>query len=96
MSGDFPQGNVSTVRFNETGTMNKQVERMLGKEFLSIFDEIFEFQPISMQHRMLIMNRMISGWKQKPSDEAIQHALTCTSSLEEASKYLKQSITHIG
>lgn len=69
---------------------------MLGKEFLTIFNEVFKFQPISLQQRILIMNKMMSGWKQKPTSEAIEHALSYTNALQEVSKYLRQRRVHVG
>lgn len=96
MSGDFAFTQVSALRFQEEHTYLKQLEKLLGKEFLHVFDEVFEFKPLSFSIQMDILKQMTASWRKQPSVEQIQDALNHTHGLLEADKYLRQSITDIG
>lgn len=96
MSGDFSMHAATSLRFQEEGSNRKEVEKAVGSEFMNVFDEVFEFQPLTFEDKIMILKKMTKTWKDQPEDAIIKRAILSTASLLEADKYLRQRIIHIG
>ena len=96
MTGDFAFTQLSALRFQAEQTHVEQLEKVVGKEFLQVVDEIFEFQPLSSAIQADILKQRTRSWRKQPNMEQIHEALAHTQGLLEADKYLKQSVGNIG
>lgn len=94
MSGDFPLSSQSTMRLYEQASHQTQLEKLLGKEFIEVFDEIFIFEALSDQEKMNVLKQKTSIWRQVPLENEIQEALQDATSLDEAFKKLRLGVTH--
>lgn len=94
MSGDFPLSSQSTMRLYEQASHQTQLEKLLGKEFIEVFDEIFVFEALSDQEKMNVLKQKTSIWRQVPLENEIQEALQDATSLDEAFKKLRLGVTH--
>lgn len=94
MSGDFPLSSQSTMRLYEQASHQTQLEKLLGKEFIEVFDEIFVFEALSDQEKMNVLKQKTSIWRQVPLENEIQEALHDATSLDEAFKKLRLGVTH--
>lgn len=94
MSGDFPLSSQSTMRLYEQASHQTQLEKLLGKEFIEVFDEIFIFEALSDQEKMNVLKQKTSIWRQVPLENEIQEALHDATSLDEAFKKLRLGVTH--
>lgn len=94
MSGDFPLSSQSTMRLYEQASHQTQLEKLLGKEFIEVFDEIFVFEALSDLEKMNVLKQKTSIWRQVPLENEIQEALQDATSLDEAFKKLRLGVTH--
>lgn len=94
LHGDFKTQTTSSMHFHEEDTAMKSLQMLLGKEFLSIIDEFFYFQPLNPVDRFTILQRMVKGWKYPPEDAMIHRAIQANNCLEDAKKWLKGQVAH--
>lgn len=95
MSGDFPLLQGQSIRFNEDYDMHKQIKKILGDDFIAMFDEVFSFKDLELEDKVNIIKRRVTCWKTAIDDDEIKKAIMATNSLEEATKELKHFIVHV-
>jgi len=96
MSGDFSLPAQDTLRFFETQTYHKTLEKQLGKEFLDIFDDIFLFDSLKETEKLSILRHETKNWRNTPDEITMIDALKESDTVEHALKKLRYGVMHIG
>ena len=94
MSGHFTLPSENTLRFFESQTYQKLLEKQLGEEFVEVFDEIFCFQPLNDSEKLAVLRQSTQNWRRAPEERAMSDALKEAPTLEQALKKLRLGVTH--
>lgn len=92
MSGDFQYHSSGSLRFNEEKGWKDQASRILGNEFMDIFDEIFVFADLLPQHKRDVVKTMLRLWHKEVDEGMINEVISTSATLDEAAKKLKSKI----
>lgn len=94
MSGLFTLPAENTLRFFESQSYQKLLEKQLGSEFIEVFDEIFCFQPLNDTEKLAVLRQSTRNWRHTPDEAAMVDALKEAPTLEHALKKLRLGVTH--
>ncbi|MEG2994874.1 MAG: AAA family ATPase [Erysipelotrichaceae bacterium] len=92
VQGEFAYKANSSLRFNEKNGWIDHVTKGLGHDVMNMFDEIFIFNELKIEHKQLVMKQILQSWHQEMEDEVICKAISSSTSLHEATKKLKYKI----
>ncbi|MEF9961894.1 MAG: AAA family ATPase [Erysipelotrichaceae bacterium] len=92
MQGAFTYREKTSLRFNEQSGWISHVTKELGQDMMNVFDEVFIFNELKMEHKQLVMKQILNTWHQEVDDEEIGKAINSSTSLQEATKKLKYKI----
>ncbi|MEG2507255.1 MAG: AAA family ATPase [Longicatena sp.] len=95
MSGDFPLEKHHSYHFQEEFSSTHQINKILGKEFMNIFDEVFIFKDLDAQEKINVVKETLKKWNKTMEESAILEAIESTTTLEEATKKLKRKIVKV-
>lgn len=91
MTGAFmSQGNISLT--NSSSHIYKGYETMLGKEFLSMVDEVFMFEDLNKNERILVVKELLKKWNKSLDEHAILELVETNCSLKEVGRHLRKKI----
>lgn len=92
MSGSFLIDQTTSLSFQQEQDPYKKIRQQLGTSFLQIFDEIFTFQDLTLNHKVDIVKHMLKKWNKTMAETAILDAIEQTTTLEEVTKVIKKKI----
>ena len=92
MTGSFPiQEGISLAQDTSRSRLH-MLETMLGKRFLSIFDEVFLFADLNKNQRMEVVKGLLKKWNKTLDEHAIMEVAESSTSLNDVTRNIKKKI----
>lgn len=92
MTGAFPTTSGMSLSFQQGKSSDSQLEAILGKSFLTMFDEVFLFHDLDTCQRIEVVKELLKKWNKSLDEHAIMEIVESTSSLKEVTKQIKKKI----
>lgn len=92
MTGAFPMQNGIQLSMKQETNRYGMLQQVLGKSFLSIFDEIFLFEDLNTAQRMEVVKGLLKKWNQSLDEHAIMEVAESSKSLKDVTRNIKKKI----
>ena len=92
MTGVFPLQQGISLSFQSEKQSRSQLEALLGKSFLTVFDEVFTFDDLDTKERMEVVKGLLKKWNKTLDEHAIMEIAESSPSLKDVTKNMKKKI----